>query len=215
LERLLDNMLQQSTPKSQQEQRQREQQKSPTFMTLHARVEPDMQRHMVCKDKKVLLLRDIIQMVESKFLTPPNNISVVFLPINRQYLEQEGTTNTTSTDEIDNPIAVDNLKVLNQLRDHGMWNGTVPVLEFGANALKGTVYEHRPSTAGAILNYFLGLQPQCSVFVGTEVSSFSHDVLAARFFRYGPSSGNYKYLPNIGLQEWMTPDMADPPGHVC
>lgn len=199
------------------------------YMTLHARVEPDMQRHLVCKDKKVLKLQAIVDMVETTIVDGASKLDVVFLPINRQYLEQEGivngidamimeggnTTTTTSSSSSTNInwIAVENLATLNRLRTHGMWNGTVPVVEFGSNALKGTVYEHRPSTAGAILNYFLGLE--ADIFVGTEVSSFSHDLLATRFFR-GRRDNNYKYLPNTGLLEsWITPDVVDPPGHVC
>ncbi|KAG7374155.1 hypothetical protein IV203_013250 [Nitzschia inconspicua] len=157
-----------------------------SYMTLHARVEPDMQRHPVCKDKKVLRLDEIIRMIEAKFPEPP--VSTVFMPINRQYLEKEGTMPDGSNiinrnDSTVNWIAVDNLRELNRISKDGLWNGTVPVVEFGANALKGTVYEHRPSTAGAILNFFLTLQPECRIFVGTEVSSFSHDVLASRFYR--------------------------------
>ena len=77
-------------------------------------------------------------------------------------------------------------RLTNHLTDHdnsedgkslsGMRSGKVPVIEFGSEALVGTVYKHRPSTSGAILNYFLGLDGH--VFVGTEVSSFLHDLLA-------------------------------------
>jgi hypothetical protein len=225
------------------------------YMTIHARVEPDMQRHPVCRDKKVLRLSEVIEMIEERFPTPPRNIRAVFLPINRQYLEREGTvvgvdlaistaaadsetgesrpqdsldntcrptngsTATTTTLAMDdgsktNWIAVENLSVLNRLRHcGGMWNGTVPIVELGSDALDGTVYSFRPSTGGAILNYYAGID--ADIFVGTEVSSFSHDLLAARFFRGRRDAGdNYRYLPT-GLEEWVTPDMADPPGHLC
>lgn len=206
------------------------------YMTLHARVEPDMQRHPVCMEKKVFLLSDVVRMVEKHFPTPPFGIGAVFLPINRQYLEREGTvmeggnatavvaatsgntedgttTATATAGGTTNWVAVDNLHELDRLSRDGMWNGTVPVVEFGANALKGTVYDERPSTAGAILNYFLGID--AAVFVGTEVSSFSHDLLAARFYRGRRSVGaNYRYLPS-GLEEWVTPETVDPPGHLC
>jgi hypothetical protein len=216
------------------------------YMTIHARVEPDMQRHPVCKDKKVLRLDTIIRMIEEYFPTPPRNIQAVFLPINRQYLEKEGTmtvsptrpketcssfngglppptslpqndNNTTlSSSSSINWIAVDNLRVLNYLHDcGGMWNGTIPVIEFGTNALHRTIYQYRPSTSGAILNYFVGIN--ATIFIGTEVSSFSHDVLATRFFRGLKNEGdNYKYLPTpSGIQQWITSDMVDPPGHLC
>jgi hypothetical protein len=179
-----------------------------TYMTLHARVEPDMQKHQVCKDKKVYRLSEIIEFIYTKWPSPP--VHMVFIPINRQYLEQEAAVDKT------NQIAVDNLNVLNEITTRGMWNNTIPVVEFGSNALRGSVYEERPSTAGAVLNYFMTLQEECTVFVGTEVSSFSHDVLASRFYRYNGirQYENYKYLPS-GLHEWITPDTIDPPGHLC
>lgn len=218
------------------------------YMTLHARVEPDMQKHPLCRDKKVLNLQDIVDMIESKWKVPP--VDAVFMPINRQYLEKEGTlpknfkNNTKRDDTAINWIAVDNLQLLNRLTNHGdsedgkslsgMWNGKVSVVEFGSEALGGTVYGHRPSTSGAILNYFLGLDGH--IFIGTEVSSFSHDLLAARFFRAFNNSdssaaaqvssggesdsgrnlrnNNYKYLPG-GLEEWITEDMVDPPNFHC
>jgi hypothetical protein len=196
------------------------------YMTLHARVEPDMQHHPVCKEKKVLTLQEIVDMVESKWPEPP--VDIVFLPINRQYIEQEGIIPEKYKNESNgdgdgdgvgtiNWIAVDNLRVLNRLTNDtatggGMWNGTIPVVEFGSEALQGTVYEQRPSTSGSILNYFLSLG--ADIFVGTEVSSFSHDVLAARFYR-GSVNENFKYLPGGGLQEWITDDMIAPPGFLC
>jgi len=198
-----------------------------------------MQNHPVCRNKKVLKLQEIVEMIYSKWPEPP--VDVIFLPINRQYLEKEGTLpenfkNDTQSGEKVNWIAVENLKLLNHLTNHdnkngkssGMWNGTVPVIEFGTEALHGTVYEHRPSISGSILNYFLALDAH--IFIGTEVSSFSHDVLAARFFRgfkeqevdstntnrstWNPRMGNYKYLPT-GLEEWIEDDMDAPPGFLC
>jgi hypothetical protein len=237
LQSILESLLEQMKQKANQNTSQRgtsdkNNNNDWSYMTLHARVEPDMQRHPVCPGKKVRELDKIIRWIEAKFPEPP--VSIVFMPINRQYLEKEGTLpienqTTNRNGSSINWIAVENLRELNRITQQGLWNGTVPVVEFGANALKGTVYEHRPSTAGAILNFFLTLQPQCSVFVGTEVSSFSHDVLASRFYRgYVTSNGaagngkdtskrqyrNYKYLPE-GLVDWITPDMVDSPGFLC
>jgi hypothetical protein len=59
------------------------------YMTLHhARVEPDMKKHKVCRDKKVLNLTDIFEFIQAKWKDPP--VSKIFIPINRQYLELEG-----------------------------------------------------------------------------------------------------------------------------
>jgi hypothetical protein len=103
-------------------------------------------------------------------------------------LEKEGTLpktlkNDTKSDDKRNWIAVDSLQLLSRLTNHltdhdnsedgkslsGMRSGKVPVIEFGSDALVGTDYKHRPSTSGAILNYFLGLDGHIS---------FSHDLLA-------------------------------------
>ena len=213
------------------------------YMALHARVEPDMQKHPVCRDQKVLKLQEIVDMMESKWPEPP--VDAVFLPINRKFLENEGTLpenykNDTESNEEINWIAVENLQVLNRLTNHngdedgksvgGLWNGRVPVVEFGFEALRGTVYEHRPLLSGAILDYFLALGSD--IFIGTEVSSFSSDIMSSRFYRglsdsdtdahAQPIDGyrknlreqNYKYLPG-GLEKWISDEMTVPPGFVC
>ncbi len=195
------------------------------YMTLHARVEPDMQKHRVCRDKKVINLTDIFDFMERKWSEPP--VSKIFMPINRQYLEREGdiynhgdkgTRNRPKVDKKKflqekrkiNWIAVENLQALNRARDQGLWGGRAKVFEFGAQALNGTSYADKPSTAGAMLNFFISVPAK--IFIGTEVSSFSHDLLATRFFR--GYSQNYKYLPD-GLHEWTPLGTIDPPGFAC
>ncbi|KAL3893207.1 MAG: hypothetical protein SGARI_008317 [Bacillariaceae sp.] len=161
-----------------------------------------MQRHLMCSHLKVTNLTSIIEMLYEKWPdAPPHNVSTVFVPINREFLEKEGQVDTNSTDPS---------KVLNQLRNEGLWNSTVKVVEFGSRALQCSKYEERPSTSGAILNYFLAIQAE--IFIGTEVSSYSHDLLATRFFR--GNMKNYAYRPD-GLHEWTPPGTVDPPGHQC
>eukprot|EP00591_Stephanopyxis_turris_P010318 CAMPEP_0195518750 /NCGR_PEP_ID=MMETSP0794_2-20130614/13589_1 /TAXON_ID=515487 /ORGANISM="Stephanopyxis turris, Strain CCMP 815" /LENGTH=458 /DNA_ID=CAMNT_0040647771 /DNA_START=301 /DNA_END=1677 /DNA_ORIENTATION=+ len=184
------------------------------YMTLHARVEPDMQKHPVCRDKKVLNLTQIIGFIEEKWPEPP--VRAVFMPINRQYLEKVGKDSVVNelkagnkTDEI-NWIAVENLRVLNGLRDDGLWGGRVKVVEFGEKVLSGTEYSKKPSTTASLVNFFISIGAK--IFIGTEVSSFSHDLLASRFFK--DHMENYKYLPD-GLHDWTPPGLVDPPGHLC
>jgi hypothetical protein len=197
------------------------------YMTLHARVEPDMQKHKMCPELKVINLTDIFAFIEEKWKEPP--VSRIFMPINRQYLELEGDIDGTLANSANdtmqltakekkqklgknkiNWIAVENLKALNRARDEGLWGGRVKVLEFGARALQGTSYAKKPSTAGAMLNFFIGVPAK--IFIGTEVSSFSHDILATRFFR--GYHENYKYFPG-GLMDWTPPGTNDPPGFQC
>ena len=170
------------------------------YMTLHARVEPDMQKHPICPDKKVVNLTDIFRFLESTWKNPP--VAKVFLPINRPLLEKaKGKRNA---------MADHNLEELNRARDYGLWNGRTKVYEFGSNSLRGTPFAKKPSTPGAMLNFFLSVDAK--IFVGTEVSSYSHDVLATRFFR--GYKDNYKYLPH-GLVPWTPPGTTNPPGFSC
>ena len=201
LQAMIDKLMRENGLTADDEQRS-------SYMTLHARIEPDMQKHPVCRQYKVLNLTDILDLVYAKWPEPP--VSKVFMPINRQYLEKEGILDPDKPKNKINWIAVENLKTLNQIRNEGMWNGQVPVLEFGSNALQGSRYELRPSTAGAILNYFVAINAR--IFVGTEVSSYSHDLLATRFYRN--KMENYKYRPE-GLIDWTPPGTIDPQGHRC
>lgn len=184
------------------------------YMTLHARVEPDMQRQQVCVWKKVLNLTHIFEFMESKWTDPP--ALRVFMPINRQFLEKEGSLEVVKQlwadgkAEETNWMAVENLKALNKARDEGLWGGRAKVFEFGSNVLNDTIFEHRPSTTGAVLNFFVGIN--ANVFIGTEVSSYSHDLLATRFYR--GKMENYMYLPE-GLVHWTPPGLEDPPGFHC
>jgi hypothetical protein len=160
------------------------------YLALHARIEPDMQKHPVCRDRKVLLMSDIVRGLEARF--PEPDFRRVFVATNRPMLEHEAATNPTN-----NPVAVDNLRELNRLRDQGLWNGTVKVFEAGASYLRAINASEDEigryvGIGGAAMDYFLALE--ATVFVGTPVSSFSADVIQSRFFR--ANLQNYHYRPD-------------------
>lgn len=184
------------------------------YMTVHARVEPDMQNHPVCRDYKVLNLTNIVEFLETKWKEPPT--TQVFLPINRQILEEEGKVVEPGSKQAKkgketNWIAVNNLRELNRLSKEGLWGGRVKVFEFGANALKGTRYEERMSSiGGSILNYHIATN--ANIFVGTEISSYSNDLVATRFYR--GKFENYFYRPD-GLHQATTEESTEPPAFVC
>ena len=194
------------------------------YWTLHPRVEPDMQQHKVCPFHKVTNLTDIIDMLYQQFPIPP--APILFLPINRPTLEAGAKVKKPKAKKKTNWLAVHNLEVLNQIRIHGLWNGTVRVMELGSNALNGTKYEKTPSTIGAMMNFYFALNSK--VFVGTPVSSWSVDVMASRFYRgqqlllpKNSSSDdsnllyqNYQYVPE-GVHLWTTPEMKDAPNFQC
>jgi hypothetical protein len=178
------------------------------YLALHARIEPDMQKHPVCRDRKVLLLSDIVRDLEAQFRRPA--FRRMFVATNRPMLEHEATTNPSK-----NPVAAENLRELNRLRDHGLWNGTVQVFEAGSSYLR-TINASEDEIGryvgigGAVVDYFLALE--ATVFVGTPVSSFSADVIQSRFFRN--NLRNYHYRPD-GVRLATAEGDKQPPRFDC
>jgi hypothetical protein len=85
-----------------------------------------------------------------------------------------------------------NLEILNQIRDAGMWNGTVKVNEYGVGALKGTRFMQYPHISGAMIDFFIAVD--AAVFVGSPASTWSYDVVQARV--YAGNFENYMYFPD-------------------
>ncbi len=160
------------------------------YMVLHARIEPDMQKHFACRDRKVVNITHIIDQMYEKFKEPPDNISIMIVILNRALLEKE-----VEDSSIDNEMATHNLDVLNTMLKDGLWGGKVRVVEAGSNLAKkqstkyeefGWFYDKYSTLVGAIINFFLSID--ANVFVGTEVSSYSTLVVTSRFFRGGVRS---------------------------
>ena len=176
-----------------------------TMMTIHARVEPDMQKHPLCRDQKVYLLKEIVAWTEQLPQFASNPPSFVFLSLAKELLDEEVGVNPNNT------IAKDNLSEVQRLLHKGMWNSTVKVYHGYDGVLNGTRYENRTSTTQAMISYYLSLQSD--VFIGTPVSSYSQAVAASRFHR-DRRLLNYQYLPD-GLHDWTPPDLQRPPPFQC
>mmetsp|Transcript_18914 Transcript_18914/g.21496 ORF Transcript_18914/g.21496 Transcript_18914/m.21496 type:complete len:480 (-) Transcript_18914:92-1531(-) len=176
------------------------------LLVLHARIEPDMQKHPVCKEYKVLNISDIVTMIYEKYEEPP--VSTVLIVLNREILEQEADDT-----EIDNELATHNLKVLNELVSKGLWGGRVKVVEAGSALAKHSghkLYSKYNSLVGSIINFFLAVE--ANIFIGTRVSSWSGTVINYRFYK--EEKMNYFYQPK-GL-DWVTPPLVDhPPRFIC
>ena len=184
---------------------------SSSYFTLHARVEPDMLRHPVCRDQKVSNLTRIFEMLEEAFSNPP--APFLFLPLNRNIMVEEGDPNNPellSFHNETNYIAVENLQRLNRAEKEGLWGGRVQVFGLGIHALIGTRYELRPHTAAALLDYQVALESK--VFIGTEISTFSSDLMIQRFYR--SNLANYKILPE-GIHEWTNSSTLVPEAFHC
>ena len=173
------------------------------YMALHARVEPDMTGHVFCKWAKVKNLTTIFHLLERDVPQPP--APRLFIAINRQLLERYGCDSHSP-----NRLAVENLRALNHARKHGLWNGTVQVFEAGHQALQGTRFANRPGVFSAAVDYFLAVDAK--LFVGTEVSSFSMDIITTRFYRN--HSANYLYAPS-GVQPATPAGVKQPPRFNC
>ena len=168
-----------------------------TYMVLHARVEPDMQNHPYCQWAKVRNLSTIFSQLQAHFPTPPAD--ELWIAINRKLLEQDSQKD---------PLVTDNLNTLNNV--HALWNGRVPVREAGIGSLQNTTFAQRPGLFGSLVDYFWAVDAK--VFVGTEVSSFSMDIVSTRFYRN--NKANYLYYPD-GIQR-ATPNHLDkPPRFRC
>ena len=153
-------------------------QPSSTYMVLHARIEPDMQLHPVCPEKKVTNITNIINSIYNTFPNPPS--STLILLLNKELLEKEARKSN------DNTLANYNLHVVNDLLQHGMWSGQTKVIEAGSQlAIESNhdIYSKYSTLVGGIINFFLSLD--ASIFIGTEVSSYSTSVVNSRYFRHG------------------------------
>ncbi len=157
------------------------------YMVLHARIEPDMNKHPMCKNRKVVNVTNIFDMIEHHYPEPP--VKKVLLTFNRAILEKEASVDTSgidnNTDKDIHTLAVHNLKAINEAMANGLWNGRVKVFEDGTTLVEkvsqNPFYKYYSSITGAIVNLFLNIQS--NIFIGTEVSSFSTIIANARFYR--------------------------------
>ena len=160
------------------------------FMALHTRIEPDMQVHTPCENKKVRSLAIILDMLYTKFPTPPKGVQTVLFPVHRPSLQAvEGTNNT---------LGLENLESFRKLQSRGLWNGTVPIVQAGTDALQESrfFYQLCPALCGALIN--LELAYQSAVVVGTPVSSWAVDLVIDRHLR-NEKSKDYYFLPEEGI----------------
>jgi len=174
-----------------------------SYMTLHARIEPDMIKHPVCRDRKVTNFTKIFEYLENTFPDPP--ASHLFLPIGRRLMEQK-----LPEDDPHATLVGENLVALNRAIKTGLWGGKVKCFEFGSEFLKDTKYAGYSATTGAWVNFYLAINSK--LFVGTEISSWSHSVMETRFYR--GDLENYKYLPT-GIKKWTTEDMDNTESFGC
>jgi len=219
LDSLRDNVYETNHENNHETNHEYDRQKPPplSYMALHARIEPDMQKHMICKDLKVTNISDIIQSLYKEFEEPP--VSKVLIILNRPILEKEvadvkGRNNNSNNNNSNNnhdALAEYNLRVLNEIVQSGLWGGRVQVVEAGTGLAKQSssypIATENWSLVGSIIDFFLAVQ--ASIFVGTAVSSFSVDIEITRFHR--DQMENYHYLPH-GLE---LSTVTGPPRFEC
>ena len=178
--------------------------RSGNYITLHARVEPDMQKHHgKCGEMKIFDLSKILKFVEDEFKeTPPLGI---FMPLNKPLLI-EG-----SRPEENNPLAAQNLASLERVEKDGMFGGKARVFELGTSALGDDPrFDGMRATVGSMINFYLALNSRA--FIGTPISTYSVDVWTVRFFR--GKRNNYQYLPT-GLEKVANNEAIEPEPYAC
>jgi hypothetical protein len=169
---------------------------SSNYIMLHARIEPDMQQHPMCLDRKVTNLTDILASIQEHFPKPP--AEKLILALDRRVLEN-GADDPENTNELQKY----NLKVLNEIGKTGLWGGRVRVMEAGVSFVETSghpVYTTYPNLVGSIVDFFLA--QNAKMFIGTEVSSWSNAVIRYRFYKNRMQ--NYVYRP--GEIVWDTPE---------
>ena len=176
------------------------------YIMLHARIEPDMQMHPVCKDKKVTNFTDILTSIQNHFPEPP--AEKLILALDRRLLER-GIDDPKNT----NVLQKHNLNVLNEIIKSGLWGGRVKVMEAGvifAEQSRHPIYSKFPSLTGSIVDFFLAQNAR--VFIGTEVSTWSTAAIRYRFYK--SNLLNYAYRPGEVFN--VTPvGTKSPPGFRC
>lgn len=160
------------------------------YMVLHARIEPDMQRHPMCKNKKVTNLTDIIEAIYNEYPTPPTTKMIILL--NKQLLQDEVKEVNSN-----NTMAAYNLKVLDDVLQNGLYRGQTEVIEAGSKlAIESNheIYSKYSTIVGGIINFFLSIDAE--IFIGTEVSSYSTSIVNSRYYRYndGLLNDNVDYM---------------------
>lgn len=204
VQQLVDNYL--DTFSKQIERAKNQESGSSDYMLLHARVEPDMQVHTPCQDKKVTNFTDILTSIQDHFSEPPANNLI--LALDRGLLEK-GVDDPKNTNELQKY----NLKVLNEVVTNGLWGGRVKVLEAGRTFMEKSghpYYGRFPSLMGSIVDFFLAQNSK--VFIGTEVSSWSNAVTRFRF--YNNKKQNYVYRPGNVIQDTLD-DLKAPHPFLC
>jgi len=178
--------------------------KTGDYITLHARVEPDMQKHGgACGELKTFNLTRILGFVEDEFRDDPP--AGVFMPLNKHLLVEDAKP------EAKNPVAIENLAVLNRIERRGMWGNQGRVFELGTAALDNDPrFDGIRNTAGSVINFYLALASKA--FIGTPVSTYSVDVWTVRFFQ--SKLNNYRYLP-WGLEKIGNDTKREPEPYAC
>ena len=164
---------------------------------------------------------EIIKAVYDQF--PELPVNTVLLQFNRAIMEElaehKKIPMVKKTDEEAIRLNEYNLQQINLIIRDGMWNGKVKVVENGSqNFLLPTdkndeyykYFQRYSNIAGGIINLFLAIQS--NVFIGTEVSTYSTQVVNSRFYRQNME--NYFYRPE-GLYPVTLPNSTKPHRFMC
>lgn len=149
-------------------------------------------------------------MIYVKYPEPP--VKTVLVQFSRALIEAEAI-NTRNENDKYHILNDHNLKEMNRLVKDGMWGGKVEVVEAGSAIVEKAghpFYKYYSNIAGGIVNMFLAIQS--SIFVGTEVSTYSVMVSNMRFYR--DIKNDFFYRPE-GLYQVTPPGREKPFYFTC
>lgn len=145
-------------------------------------------------------------MIYVKYPEPP--VTTVLVQFSRALMESEAKSTRNEKDKYH--IMNDyNLEKMNKLVQDGMWGGKVKVVEAGSAVVENAghpFYKHYSNIAGGIVNLYLAIQS--SIFVGSEISTYS--VMASNMRFYRDMKDNFFYRPE-GLYRVTPPDGKQKP----
>ena len=170
----------------------------PRVMALHPRIEHEMLTHRCAR----LMQNNLTKVFEHLKSLP--KFDLLFIALNKNNVDIEPDPKQRGFSENLKKVANENRKVLKLIRNHGLF-GTIPVFESGVDTAAKIWFSSyslatplSASTLGvtdlvaSVINFFTAVN--ADIFVGVRGSSYSTDVISARYYQSKDKSGLENYI---------------------
>lgn len=164
------------------------------YIALHARIELEMMEH-ICgsgmEKNLTKILDQVYKLYGDQRESLKSSISAIFIAVSRDGI---ALTNNYRKSWF-RPIAIDNLRTLDQITQGSPSASILPAFECGEKVLE-QFYSINPSIPNhgtllqSVINFYIAVSSE--IFVGVAHSSYSTDILTTRYW-LGKGSSNYRY----------------------